>query len=120
MNTAIQKYLKKKLSSTIHNVLKDWGTEWAYITELDKLNDFKGEIIGRLFEKYLNYCKSYNQTTNPCSAKEVIKAIEVKKTIKAKREDNIYSLSFPNYTYEIEDSEHKFRIRPLSGKSERN
>lgn len=57
-------------------MLKRWETVWCHITELDELNGFKGEIIGRLFEKYLNYCKSGHQTTNPCSAKEVFDYIE--------------------------------------------
>ena len=113
----LKNFTKKKLSPILHNVMKEWDSKWTSITELSTLNEFYGEIAGRLWEKTLNYCKSINPTTDPCSAEEVVAAI-IRKGLKKESiifRGTSFILSLPNHAYEIKKYGEQFNARPLYG-----
>ena len=81
MEVELQKFTKKKLSTILHNVMKEWDSKWTSITELGTLDEFYGEIIGRLWEKTLIYYKSLCPPAEGCSAEEVV-AVIIRKGLK--------------------------------------
>lgn len=114
MEFELQKYVKKKFSTILHNVMKEWDYKWNHITELDTLDEFYGEVIGRFWEKMLNYCKSLFPSADGCSAEEVVAAI-IRKGLKkeaVKFRQSSFILTLPNHTYEVRRIEGRFIARP--------
>lgn len=118
MTPDLKHFTKKKLSAILHNVMKEWESKWTSITELDTLNEFYGEIIGRLWEKSLIYCKSLCPPADCCSAEEVVAAI-IRKGLKKgsiKFRGSSFVLPLPNHTYEVKKIGGRFNARPEYGR----
>ena len=114
----IQHFTKKKLSTILHNVMKEWDSKWTSITELGTLDEFYGEIIGRLWEKTLIYYKSLCHPADGCSAEEVVAAI-IRKGLKKeaiKFRGSSFILTLPNHIYEVRKIEGRFNARPEYGR----
>lgn len=114
----LKNFTKKKLSTILHNVMMDWDSKWTSITELDTLDEFYGEITGRLWEKTLIYCKSLRPPADSCSAEEVVAAI-IRKGLKKeaiKFRGSSFILSLPNHTYEVKKTDGGFNARPEYGR----
>lgn len=114
----IKNFTKKKLSTILHNVMTEWDSKWTSITELGTLDEFYGEIIGRLWEKTLIYCKSLCPPVDGCSAEEVVAAI-IRKGLKKeaiKFKGSSFILMLPNHTYEVKKYEGRFNARPEHGR----
>lgn len=114
----IQHFTKKKLSTILHNVMKEWDSKWTSITELSTLDEFYGEIIGRLWEKTLIYYKSLCPPVDGCSAEEVVAAI-IRKGLRKeaiKFRGSSFILTLQNHTYEVKKIEGRFNARPEDGR----
>lgn len=114
----IKHFTKKKLTTILHNVMKEWDSKWTSITELDTLDEFYGEIIGRLWEKALIYFKSICSPADGCSAEEVVSAI-IRKGLKKeaiKFGGSSFILTLPNHIYEVRKIEGRFNARPENGR----
>lgn len=114
----IQHFTKKKLSTILHNVMKEWDSKWTSITELSTLDEFYGEIIGRLWERTLIHCKSLCHPVDGCSAEEVVAAI-IRKGLRKeaiKFRGSSFILTLPNHIYEVRKIEGRFNARPEYGR----
>ena len=98
--------------------MKELDSKWTSITESSTLDEFYGEIIGRLWEKTRIYCKSLCPPSDGCTAEEVVAAI-IRKGLKKeaiKFRGSSFILTLPNHIYEVRKIEGRFNARPEYGR----